>query len=321
MAWATANWAWGATSAASMRGRRVGPDPQVVPAAELDRTELRVFERVPVDVLVRGVLLDPPEHGEALLVGRADVPEVRRLLLAGGGVDDVPELGGPREHAEVLVRPVVGGAAHRVRLVPREVLEDRVHGIRGQRRADRAELLPGPQVLRWDRRIGLRRRRSQQHAAAGVEGVVPADVGPGDDGPHQGVDLRLRQRMVARPAHLRRPAGREVAVEVETLRRPRCRDGESVEVLDGPFDQQPVARRAARRTGRAARGSSVGVPRDGSSRRRPGRAGASAGLGRHRRRPRCGHRATGGRRDTATAGCSIGGTSVSRRAPTRRRRG
>ena len=46
-----------------------------------------------------------------------------RLLGAGRRVDDVPELGGPAEHAEVLVGPVVGGAAHRHRLVPGEVLE------------------------------------------------------------------------------------------------------------------------------------------------------------------------------------------------------
>ena len=51
--------------------RRIGPDPVDVPAAELDPPQLGVVERVPVDVLGGGVLVDPPQHGQRLLVGRA----------------------------------------------------------------------------------------------------------------------------------------------------------------------------------------------------------------------------------------------------------
>ena len=54
---------------------------EVVPAAELDRAELRVVERVPVDVAARVVLVAPAQHGERLVVGRAEVPEVGRLLV------------------------------------------------------------------------------------------------------------------------------------------------------------------------------------------------------------------------------------------------
>ena len=190
-------------------GRAAGSSrcPRYVPAAELDRAELRVLERVPVDELVGGVLVDPAQHGERLLVGRARRTRSRSPASSPvAACDDVPELGRPREHAEVLVGPVVGGAAHRVGLVPREVLEHGVHRVAGERacRSRRAASTPtrrrGGSV-----ESGCGRRRPQQHAAAGVEGVVAADVGPGDDGPHEGVDLRLRQRVVAGAAHAASP--------------------------------------------------------------------------------------------------------------------
>ena len=155
-AWWMAKSAWPCTSAGQLTERRVGPCAHVVPAAQLDRPELRMVERIPGDAHLRMVLVGPLSTASSSSSVGPGVPEVRRLLGARGGLDDVPELGGPREHAEVVVRPVVGGAAHRVALVEREVLVDRVDGVAGERRAALAELLVRPHVHRRQRTVALR---------------------------------------------------------------------------------------------------------------------------------------------------------------------
>ncbi len=140
----------------------------------------------------------------------------------------------------MLVGPVVGGAAHRLRGIPREVLVDRVRRISSELGADRRELLPRPDVAGWELRVGLRRRGTQDHAAAGVIRVEPADVRSGDDRPDERVDLGLRQRVVTRTRHLGSPARREVAVEVESFGSRRRRHVETVEVLDRAFGEHAV---------------------------------------------------------------------------------
>ena len=231
--------------AEQVRGR-VRPSGEIVPAAELDGAELRVLERVPVDVTPGMVRVAPPEHGQRLVVGRADVPEVRRLLGARGPLHDVPELGGPAEHAAVLVHPVVGGAAHRVGRVPGEVLVDRVRRVAGEARADLGHLGPGPRVEARQLRIGLHRRGAQQHAAAGVERVVAADVRARADGANERIDLRLAERVIARAADAAAPPGWKVAVEVEPLDRTRRGDGEPVVVGDRALEHDPVPQRTGR---------------------------------------------------------------------------
>ncbi len=169
-----------------------------------------------------------------------------RLLRAGRGVDDVPELRGPCVHTEVLVGPVVSGATHGVGGVEREVLEDRVRRVPRQRGPALGELLVDPDVPRWQGGVGHHRRRAEQHPAARVERVVPADVRPGDDRSDERVDLRFRQRMVAGSAHVGSPPCREVPVHVQAFG--RCRRGhrEPVVVLDQTLPLAPVALCAGR---------------------------------------------------------------------------
>ena len=152
-------------------------------------------------------------------------------------MDDVPVLGRPAVDAEVLVGPVVGGAAHRVRRIPREVLEHRVRRVAGERGAALGELLPRPDVTR---RQASSRRRSTRAAGS----------------PRPTCGRRCSRRCSGRATMARTsasisgslsgwsplpgtpgaPAGGEVAVEVERLRRPWRRDREVVVVVDGSFD-------------------------------------------------------------------------------------
>ena len=61
--------------------RRVDPDVEIQfhPPSSIG-SELRVFERIPVDVAVGMVLVAPAQHGQRLVGGRPGVPEVGRLL-------------------------------------------------------------------------------------------------------------------------------------------------------------------------------------------------------------------------------------------------
>ena len=223
----------------------------------------------------------------------------------------------------MLVRPVVGRTAHGVGLVPREVLEDGVDGVAGEAPAALAELLPVHTSTRWQRRVGDRGRRPQQHAASGVEGVVAADVGAGDDRPHERVDLRLGQRVVAGAAYAGAPAGREVAVEVEPLRVVRA-----VGTVNPSWSttvalvQQPVARRTAGAVPSIGTGTSSRASSGAASTHRSGRRSASC---RTRPSPSTSSivdaRPPVGVGATATGGCSSGGSEAGRPAPTRRRRG
>ena len=119
------------------RAGRVGPEEHVVPAADLHRHRAAGDRTASSRRTARdGCATAQRYTASSSLVGGAGVPDVRaRPLVPVAVLDDVPELGGPAVHAEVLVRPVVGGAAHRVALVEREVLEHRVHRVAGERRA------------------------------------------------------------------------------------------------------------------------------------------------------------------------------------------
>ena len=104
----------GATSASMSAARRVRPGAEEVPAADLDRPELRMLERVPVD-----------EAGAAEHARRSSAAccrssstgwsshqlDVLACRSMPAGAHRAPELGGPAEHAEVVVGPLVAGAA------------------------------------------------------------------------------------------------------------------------------------------------------------------------------------------------------------------
>ena len=202
-----------------------------------------MIERPPRKAVLT-VLIAPAHDREFLLHGRTGVPDVGIGALAGGGMDHVPELRGPAEDPEMFIGPVIRGPAHRVALVPREVLEDRMDHVVRQRGAVRAEFLPRPDIARRQRRIALRARRPEQYPTARVVGVVAADVRPGDDGPYECVDLGFAQWVIAGAGDASAPTGGEVAVHVEALRWPRRRDGEPVVVRNRAFAQHPVALRA-----------------------------------------------------------------------------
>ena len=195
-----------------------------------------MLERSPVHVVAPGVaLVGPAQHRELVVDARAGVPDVGGGAVVGHVGDDVPELGGPAVDAEVLVGPVVGGARHGGLLVPREVLVHRVDLVaRGLGEAG-AELLPRPHVQGRQGAVGLRARRPQEHATVGVVGVEAADVGPSRHGPHRGGDLGLAGGEVAGAGDAGAPAGRVVAVQVETFGRARGGHREAVVVVDGAF--------------------------------------------------------------------------------------
>src|SRR5215203_6093402 len=80
----------------------IRPRRQIVPAAELDRTQLWMIERVPIDERVLMMDVAPTQDRQRLVRRRTEIPEVVRLLASGHLVDDVPELGRPPEDTEVL---------------------------------------------------------------------------------------------------------------------------------------------------------------------------------------------------------------------------
>src|SRR5680860_639222 len=91
-----------------LRGR-VDPAIEEIPAAELDGTELRMLTGVPVDVATaREFLVVPREQLQVVLDGVLLEPLDQMEIGDAGPPLRTPELGGPREHAQVLVRPVVG---------------------------------------------------------------------------------------------------------------------------------------------------------------------------------------------------------------------
>ena len=109
-----------------------------------------MIEGDPVVIRVGVMGEGPPVHGDVLFLAGSDVPDERARLLAGGLLNDVPELGGPPEHTEVFVRPVVGRATHGVALVPGEIFVDRVRWVGSELGAYLGKFLEYPQVERWE---------------------------------------------------------------------------------------------------------------------------------------------------------------------------
>ena len=140
----------------------------------------------------------------------------------------------------MVVRPVVAGTAHDSRFVPREVFVHRVHGISGERRGMLAELLEDEEVFWRQLGVGKIAARSQHEPAGRVKRVVSAHVGSSLHRAHERQDLRLAHRVIPGAEHVHTPAGREVAVQVETCRIARLVDGESVIVFDQAFGEQSV---------------------------------------------------------------------------------
>src|SRR5262249_37786396 len=120
---------------------RVGPEAERVPPAELDRAELRMLERVPVDEAA------PAELGVAVaqqcevVVDRVLVePFDQVVLLDARAWNRAPELRGPRVDTEMVVRPRVGAASDHVLRVVAEVVVHADMSIPGELRAARAKL-------------------------------------------------------------------------------------------------------------------------------------------------------------------------------------
>ena len=143
----------------------------------------------------------------------------------------------------MVVCPVVTGTAHHLRLVPREIFEHRVHGVRRERRRMLAELLEDEQVDGRQFRIGLVAARAQHESTRRVERVVSAHVRSRLHGANERIDLRFRRGVITRAEHVDTPTGGEVAVEIQTGGVARLRHGEAVKVLEMPFGEQAVPRR------------------------------------------------------------------------------
>ena len=129
-----------------------------------------------------------------------------------------PDLDHPEQRAEVLVDPVLGAADDVLRVVL-EVVPDADRRVAGELRADLAEALDRPQVLRDHVVVALGPHRPQDHAAVGVIADRRADVLVRDDEVDHRLDLGLAGRIVAGAdlLVLLAPARGEVAVEVEAF--------------------------------------------------------------------------------------------------------
>ena len=116
-----------------------------------------------------------------------------------------------------------------------------MHRIAGELQPTLAKLFPGPHVKRGQRTVGLCARWPQQHPAAGVIGVVSANIGASDDGTNQRINFGFAQRMVAAAVHVGGPSRRKVAVQVERLRRVRDGNGEPIVIDDFTFVHDPIS--------------------------------------------------------------------------------
>ena len=88
--------------------RHVAPAVHDVPAAELHLPELRVVELVPVDVALAVELLVVPAEELQVVLGRVLLhPLDEAVVLDPRLALGAPELGRPREDAEMVVEPVV----------------------------------------------------------------------------------------------------------------------------------------------------------------------------------------------------------------------
>src|SRR5438105_392773 len=110
----------------------VRPEAHQIPAAELDRPELRVLEGIPLDVRAAWVALLEPAQDRELVLDRVLAQPLDEVVPLQTGLPlRAPELGRPGEDAEVVVEPVVRPALDRLFRVVLEVAEDGDGGVAG----------------------------------------------------------------------------------------------------------------------------------------------------------------------------------------------
>src|SRR5262249_19733409 len=108
---------------------RVAEHREPVPAAELDRAELWMLERVPVDVALAAELaVAPAQELEVVLGGMLAIPVGVVIALDPRLPDRRPDLDRPDALAEVLV-DTVEAAGDDIIGVVFEVVEDRDVGV------------------------------------------------------------------------------------------------------------------------------------------------------------------------------------------------
>src|SRR5262249_14905697 len=90
------------------RMRRIAPSVERIPAAELDFAELRMRERIPrAEALAAEHVVVPLQQLQVVLDRMLAIP-LDELVVADTGLAlRAPDLNGPREHAAVIVHPVV----------------------------------------------------------------------------------------------------------------------------------------------------------------------------------------------------------------------
>src|SRR5204862_5451453 len=98
--------------------RWIAEDRELVPAAQLDGTELGVLERIPRDVALAAQLaVAPREELHVVLGGVLAVPVDVVIALDARLPRRRPDLHRPEELAEVLVDPVEAAGDHLLRVV------------------------------------------------------------------------------------------------------------------------------------------------------------------------------------------------------------
>ena len=137
--------------------------------------ELRMVELVPVDVALAVELLVVPAEELEVVLGRVLLhPLDEAVVLDARLALGAPELGRPREDAEVVVEPVVPAALDRRLRVVAEVVEDRDRRVPGALRGLVAQQL----VTRAGRRSESDRRRSSRTGADGRPRTCGRRSGP-----------------------------------------------------------------------------------------------------------------------------------------------
>src|SRR5579884_177586 len=168
--------------------RRVLVRELVGPAADLDRAELRMLERLPrQEALAAERLVVPAQEGELLLLRRWGEEALARALDAGGA-PDVPQLRHPTIDAKLVVGPIhegaeAGGGGRLVIPLERGLAREAGVGV-GEIAVGAGEVA----VAVMGR--GGARRQGEDEAAGGVVGDDDPDVGVGEDEIYAGARLR-----------------------------------------------------------------------------------------------------------------------------------
>ena len=299
------------------RERRVVPEADEIPAPELDRAELRMLERVPVDVALAELVRELQQR--EVVLGRVLADPVDEVVVGeAGGALRAPELRHPRVDAEEVVDPVDVAAADDHLRVVLEVVEDRDRRVAGEARRLLAHELERAEVGRREVLVRARGVRAEMDAGEGVVADVARDVRAGPRSPRRARAPPARTpgtgpRRAARP---RAPSRRASSGSGRALRT-RARSRRSRRPSSGSCPRGRRGRTRPRRRPGGARRAAADRP-DATSSDRSGRAAASSGRGRRRPRPRDGARPAARRADTG--GRSSAG-SGRRRVPRRRRPG